>query len=283
MTRLILNGDDFGAAASVNRAIVRACREGILTSCSLMVGEKGFHEAVSMARDTEGLAVGLHLVAVMGKSVLSTRHIPSLVDGERNFPTDPVKAGLFYFFSRKARRELALEMRAQFERFLKSGLRISHVDSHLHFHLHPVLFETALELCREFGVRHMRVPEDDPWMVMRFEGGISSGQRRASRLFGFFTRRMKAKLDGFGIASADRVFGHLMTGRMDKAYVMHLLDRLPDGDFEIYFHPDEAAGNTAGDLQRHREFRVLVDPDVKARIIERKIELIHYEHLVRSS
>ena len=282
VTRLILNGDDFGAAASINRAIVRASCEGILTSCSLMVGEKGFHEAVSMARDTEGLAVGLHLVAVMGKSVLLPRQIPSLVDGERNFPTDPVKAGLICFFSRKARRELALEMRAQFERFLQSGLGISHVDSHLHVHLHPVLFKSALDLCREFGVRHMRVPEDDPWMVMSFEGRISSGQRWMRRLFGFFTRRMKAKLDGLGIASSDRVFGHLMTGRMNKAYVMHLLDHLPAGDFEIYFHPDGTAGNTADAIQRHREFRILMDPDVKARIIQRKIELIHYEQLVRS-
>ncbi len=282
MKRLIINGDDFGASSSINRSIIHAFREGILTSCSLMVGESGFDEAVSLARDTEGLAVGLHLVAVMGKSVLSPAQIPSLVDQACNFPADPAGAGAFYFFSRKARRELALEMRAQFERFLSSGLRISHVDAHLHFHLHPVLFEEALGLCKEFGVRYMRIPEDDPWMVMRFRGGISREQRWMSRLFGVFTRRMKRKLDGHGIVSTERVFGHLMTGRMDKAYVMYLLDHLPEGDFEVYFHPDEARGNTAAAIQRNREFRILVDPDVKAHIVERNIQLIRYEQLARS-
>jgi predicted glycoside hydrolase/deacetylase ChbG (UPF0249 family) len=173
-------------------------------------------------------------------------------------------------------------MRAQFERFLASDLRISHVDAHLHFHLHPVLFEGAVGLCREFGVRHMRIPEDDPWMVMGFEGGISCEQRWMSRLFRVFTRRMRRKLDSLGIVSTERVYGHLMTGRMDKAYVMYLLDHLPEGDFEIYFHPDEARGDTAAAIQRNREFRILMDPDVKARIVEHDIQLIPYEHLARS-
>jgi hopanoid biosynthesis associated protein HpnK len=279
VTRLIINGDDFGASTGINRSIVRACQEGILTSCSLMVGEEGFHEAVGMARDTDGLAVGLHLVAVKGKSVLSPLQIPSLVDGERNFPTDPVKAGLHYYLSKKAREDLALELRAQFERFLETGLRLSHVDSHLHLHLHPVLFESALELCREFGVRHMRVPDDDPSMVKGFQGRLSRGQMGTSLLFGFFTRRMKATLKGRGMVFPEQVFGNLMTGRMSKAYVMYLLDHLPAGDYELYLHPDRAEGVTAAGSQRQREFSILMDPDVKARIIERQIGLIHYEHL----
>jgi predicted glycoside hydrolase/deacetylase ChbG (UPF0249 family) len=37
--RLIVNADDFGRSASINQAVIRAHREGILTTASLMVNE----------------------------------------------------------------------------------------------------------------------------------------------------------------------------------------------------------------------------------------------------
>lgn len=283
MTRLIINGDDFGATSSINRAVVRAFRRGILTSCSLMVGEQGFHEAARMAGDAEGLAVGLHLVAVMGRSVLPPDQIPTLVDHQGRFRTNPVGSGLVCFFSRRARRELRHEIRAQFERFLSTGLRMSHVDSHLHFHLHPVIFRMAVELCREYGARGMRVPEDDPDFLPAFRGGISFGQRSMSRLFRIFVRRMKARLSSEGMVYPKRVFGHLMAGRMDREYVLHLLDHLPEGDYEIYFHPDESEGNSAQAEQRRREFKILLDSDVKSRIADRGLQPIHYGHLAQAS
>jgi predicted glycoside hydrolase/deacetylase ChbG (UPF0249 family) len=70
---------------------------------------------------------------------------------------------------------------------------------------------------------------------------------------------------------------------MDKAYILRLLDRLPPGDFEIYFHPDDTVGDSADGIQRHREFKILTDPDVKTRIMERGIQLIHYEQLAQAS
>src|ERR1051325_8571977 len=48
--RLIVNADDFGRSSSINAAVIRAHREGILTSASLMVNEPAFAEAVALAR-----------------------------------------------------------------------------------------------------------------------------------------------------------------------------------------------------------------------------------------
>src|SRR5206468_4073876 len=59
---LVVSGDDFGAAPEVNAAIVRAHRDGILTSASLMVTGDAVEEAVALARAHPRLAVGLHLV-----------------------------------------------------------------------------------------------------------------------------------------------------------------------------------------------------------------------------
>lgn len=69
--KLIVNADDFGSSPEVNRAIICAYQNGILTSCSLMVTGEAFEEAVNLAKKNPGMGVGLHLTTVLGKSVLS--------------------------------------------------------------------------------------------------------------------------------------------------------------------------------------------------------------------
>ena len=74
--RLIVNADDFGRSRSINRAVLRAHRDGILTTASLMVNEPGFTEAVEMAKDNPRLGVGLHLTLLCGHSALPPERIP---------------------------------------------------------------------------------------------------------------------------------------------------------------------------------------------------------------
>src|SRR5437588_7983476 len=64
--RLIINADDFGRSAAINQAVIRAHREGVLTSASLMVNEPAFDEAVQLARENPKLGVGLHLTLLCG-------------------------------------------------------------------------------------------------------------------------------------------------------------------------------------------------------------------------
>src|SRR5882724_3324129 len=87
--RLIINADDFGMSEEVNEAAIRAYKEGVLTSTSLMVTAAAFEQAVRLAKENPGLAVGIHLVTVVGKSVLPHREIPTLVDEKGNFSNNP--------------------------------------------------------------------------------------------------------------------------------------------------------------------------------------------------
>src|ERR1700689_1910411 len=108
--RLIVNADDFGLSSSVNEAVVRAHREGILTSASLMVNEPGFDEAVKLAKETQKLGVGLHLTLLLGHSALPPEKIPGLVNSRGEFSNSPVGAGLDYFFKRNLRGQLRAEI-----------------------------------------------------------------------------------------------------------------------------------------------------------------------------
>jgi predicted glycoside hydrolase/deacetylase ChbG (UPF0249 family) len=107
--RLIVNADDFGLSEAVNEAVIRAFIEGVLTSCSLMVTGEACAHAVRLAQAHPGLAVGIHLVTVMGRAVLPPTEIPTLVDTAGHFASNPTLAGLKYYFSPQARRELRRE------------------------------------------------------------------------------------------------------------------------------------------------------------------------------
>src|ERR1700704_1679042 len=98
--RLIVNADDFGRSRSINEAVIRAHREGILTTASLMVNEPDCAQAVALAKENPKLGVGLHLTLLMGRSALPPQKIPGLVNARGEFSNNPVGVGLRYFMQR---------------------------------------------------------------------------------------------------------------------------------------------------------------------------------------
>ena len=137
--RLIVNADDFGRSHSINQAVVRAHREGILTSASLMVNETASEEAAALARENPQLGVGLHLTLVCGSSASLPAEIPGLADPQGRFSDNPFSAGLRYFLRPSLRSQLAAEIAAQFAKFAALGLPLDHVNGHLHLHMHPAV------------------------------------------------------------------------------------------------------------------------------------------------
>lgn len=283
--QLIVNGDDFGASKEVNEAIVRAFKEGYLTSCSLIVTGDAFDDAVRLARENEKLAVGIHLVSVKGKSVLPHSQIPSLVDSLGRFPDDPTVAGLKYYFLPKARLELSKELSAQFAKFASTGLKISHIDSHLHLHVHPVIFNSAVELAGRYGVTRMRVPEDDLWTALRFDSSSLIQKSLFAFIFRLLTRRMKKRLTERGFVFAERVYGYFQSGRMSEEYVLSVLERLRTKRSEIYFHPAlyRDMSNLSPEQARcARELSLLLSGSVLERIDRLGIKLTTYCEMERS-
>src|ERR1051326_545123 len=100
-----------------------------------MVAGNAAEDAVQRARVMPGLRVGLHLVMVEGPAVLPASEIPDLVDAEGHFPSQQLRAGIGYFAKPRMRRQLALEVRAQFAAFAATGLTLHHADAHKHMHL----------------------------------------------------------------------------------------------------------------------------------------------------
>ncbi|HEX3415823.1 MAG TPA: ChbG/HpnK family deacetylase, partial [Stellaceae bacterium] len=117
MKSLVVCADDFGLDPAVNEAAEEAHRRGILSAASLMVGAPAAADAVARARRLPDLRVGLHLVLVDGHPTLSRAEIPGLVSRDGRFDPNMGRAGIRFFALPGVRRQLAMEIRAQFEAF----------------------------------------------------------------------------------------------------------------------------------------------------------------------
>ncbi len=266
--RLIINGDDFGVSREVNEAVILAHRRGILTSASLMVSGQAFEHAVILAKENPRLAVGLHVTCVDGRPVLGPSEIPHVVCKNGTFPSDPAMAGLQYFFCPSARKDLFNEIAAQFEKFSQSGLVFSHVDGHCHLHVHPVVLDAVVQLSERYRIKRVRVPADSFFSALPFLGSPLPAAGYAL-VFKLLTDRMKRKLRRRGFIFPQRVYGNLLTGNISIEYVLSLLDTLPRGTSEIYFHPALPCSPSiydASQLKRFRELSILIDPFVRSKI-----------------
>ena len=269
--RLIVNADDFGRSHSINEAVIRAHREGILTTASLMVNEIACDEAVALARENPSLGVGLHLTLLCGKSASPPEKIPGLVNARGEFSDKPITTGSRYFFRRSLLGQLRLEIHAQFQKFRATGLPLDHVNGHLHLHLHPVVFGILMEDAATLGIRHFRLTRDCLSRSRRLARGHWIYRVSHAAIYEWLSHRARRPLRQRGIRHTQITFGLLQNARVDEEYILKLLPGLPPGDSELYSHPSL-------DEFKH-EFAALVSPRVKEQVEKLGIKLIRYQDL----
>jgi len=270
----ILNADDFGLSQSANQAIIRAHVEGMLASASLMVNEPAAVDAVRLARGHPGLDVGLHLVLSCGASALGATALRAITGPDGRFPQSPAVAGIRAYFLAGARRQARQEVRAQFQRFAATGLPCTHCNGHQHLHLHPVVWDQALAGCEELGVPWIRIPHEE-WVP--HEGHGTMGQRLERTFFAVLRRRCLRTLRGRPMRTADRVYGHLATGRMDPDYVAALAARLRGRVNEIYLHPGTPHARPSPRVPGiDVELEALVSPKVREAFARNGVALVSF-------
>jgi len=224
---LIVTGDDFGRSHEVNEAIERCHEAGFLTQASLMVNEPAAEEAVRIAQRRPALCVGLHLTLCDGRASA----VSALTDASGAFASSPARSGARYAFLPSLAQPLEREIRAQFERFRALGLSPTYWDGHAHLHLNPAVLRLALPVALEHRFRATRVVREPgppallPW------------------IFESLSRAALPALQRYGIAFTDHVFGLRDTGRMTTETITRILENLPEGVSELYFHPGAEAGN----------------------------------------
>ena len=287
MKQLILNADDFGMTRGVNEGIIRAHRDGILTSATLMANGEAFDDAVERARTNKELGVGCHLVLVGGKCVAPKDSVASLVDAGGNLP-DSLPLFVAKISSGIIRtEEIERELRAQIRRIRAVGIEPTHLDTHKHTHAHPRVMEALGKVAKECGVARVRKPIEnlrDSWDTSQAGGQGVSMQILAAGAVRAIAPQFTAISRKYGLISPDRFLGLAMTGQLGPSVLRGVVGAIADGTTEIMLHPgicdaDLARSGSRLQKQREDELQGLLDPGVRSAVTERGIRLISFREL----
>ncbi|SCZ02003.1 chitin disaccharide deacetylase [Alkaliphilus peptidifermentans] len=249
MKRLIVNADDFGLTNGCNLGIIEAMKFGIVSSTTLMINMPNAIEAVTLAQENNISTIGLHLTLTCGEPLSPKNEVASLVDNNGNFYKRSKSLLPIMDLS-----EVEYELRNQIVAFIKTGLKLSHLDSHHHIHMYDGIREIVAKLALEFDVplRHA----NNECKCIYQEMGIKTTDYFTWEFYG-----EKATINNF----------------------KKLINDFDDGIMEIMVHPafldQELMKHSTYNLQRENEYKILTSTEIKELIVEEGIELISFNDL----
>jgi hopanoid biosynthesis associated protein HpnK len=288
--RLIVNADDFGFTAGINRAIVEAHTHGIVTSSTLMANGRAFEDAVRSATTIPRLSVGCHVVLIDGEPVLNA-DLSSLTtadsggvrfrDGLKSFAVRALTGHL-------NPREIEAEASAQIRKLQSAGVSVSHVDTHKHTHLFPSVLRPLLSAARACGVRAVRNPfgPRKPLKSSELLTRPNLWTRYAEvRILRTLADKFREAAKREGVVTPDGTLGVVVTGALDEELFRAIAAVIPDGTWEFVCHPgynddDLKSAKTRLRQSRETELHVLTMPEAGELLLSQGIALISYNDLI---
>jgi hopanoid biosynthesis associated protein HpnK len=283
--RLIVNADDFGLTAGVNRAIAEGNRAGVVTSTTLMANAQASEAAIDLAKAQPSLKTGCHIVLIDGVPLAA--NLPSLTNDSRRFRTSLKQFAMAAVRKQIAVEEIQREVEAQIRQIQSRGITLTHVDSHKHTHMFPHVLRPLLRAAKACGVRAVRNPFEPthswPTGMVLSTPGI---WLRSVGVMGFqmFASAFRRALNEEGMVSTDGTVGIAVTGLLDQQKLLRILEALPEGTWELVCHPgysdaDLQAAGTRLTQSREIELSALTSADTKKALARYQIELISYADL----
>ena len=162
---LVVNADDLGLHADINRGIERANREGVVTSASFSVVGEAFDDGVETCARCPELDIGLHLTLIEECPLSPPESLGRLVGPDGRFLDDHSALVGRVLTGQISRQAVRREFEAQFAKLLDAGIQPSHVDAHQHVHLLPAIWPAVVGLAVEHGIPWVRVPRFHPVAV----------------------------------------------------------------------------------------------------------------------
>lgn len=259
--RLVINADDLGFTPGVNRGIFECAAAGTVSSASVMVNTPGFDDAMA-GRASVPLGLGLHLNLIDGRPLTQAPSLTDAATGDfhpfATFLARATAGALVY-------REIEAEVAAQLQRLRAAGVPVTHLDSHRHTHVHPVVWPAVVEAMRAAGVRTIRIPRESLRAhASRARATLSKALLGVAMAGG--ASRAAAHRAGFG--TSDHFVGISLQGSPTfAADVRAVVESLAPGRTELMVHPghvDDALRARDGYLEeREAEVRALTSPALR--------------------
>jgi len=291
MKSIIINADDFGLSRSINRGIIQAYKEGVLTSSSLLVNMPGFEDAVNLIKDNPGLDIGLHINFFRGRPVMPPDKTATITDAKGFFLQDVFSIATKIYQRRISLKELEAECEAQIKMALDKGINITHLDSEKHLHLISHVYNIVVKLAKKYGINKIRNINEYPYISRFLLNGkhIFNSSLCKTAILQLLSMCRKKINSLNSIKTADYSFGLWDSGSMTLSKYKRLFEHLANGTTEILCHPgyiDEEWRKPPLNrekyymtLNREEELAALLSPRLKEIIQKLNIRLTNYEEL----
>lgn len=232
---IILNADDFGLSEYHNKAVLKGYKNGVLTGASLMVNTEAFSEAVdTVIPNCIGLNIAIHLNIMEGKALTNC---PLLTDKDGFF-----NKNYFYLilkqYDKNIIRQIKTEFKAQIDKALSYGIKINRLDSHVHTHAVPKLFDMTCSLAKEYNIEYVRTQFENPYLVfpeccsVKFLINLIKVV-----LLNIFTIINRKTLIKYNLKTNDNIIGVCYTGMMNLKTVYAGIKKYKNKRVEIVTHP----------------------------------------------
>lgn len=279
--RLIVHADDFGLSRNVNEGILEAHCRGILTSTSVMASGEAFDHAIQLFRATPTLDVGVHLTMTEERPVLGRADIPTLLNEQGSFHSNPGAFMKRYVTHRISLDDVRREFDAQIGRVAEQGVKISHLDGHQHLHMVPGIRRVVGELAKKHAIPAIRFPRE------RLQGYMFRDRQNWPRLLQQLVLNCVCTIAALpGAKQPDHFVGFVFGGRLTKANLVKILQHLPaTGTCELMCHPgrpDPQSPRAHWGYRWQDELDALTDPGIRQYIESNDIRLVSYTALANS-
>ena len=240
--KFILNADDFGISNDINRAIVEGYNAEILHSTSLCANGDAFYSATNeIMPECPKLCVGVHLNIIEGKALNTPDKLTELTDSNGNFNNGWIQL-LLKSFNKKFMKQVEIEFRSQIEKII-SCTKVSHIDSHVHTHGIPNIFELTCKLAKEYEIPYVRTQFERPYLTNNIGKHLNLKypvNQIKVLLLDSFSMKNKNIVEKYSLKTNDFLVGVSYTGLMDNQTVEQGLEVFKnEGNIivEALFHP----------------------------------------------
>jgi predicted glycoside hydrolase/deacetylase ChbG (UPF0249 family) len=239
--RLVVNADGFGSDAAITSGTLRAHREGIVTSTSV-IGNCAEPDAirVELAR-APALGVGVHLTLTGGAPIAPPSAIRSLLGPDEHFRSEVREVFLSWAKAEPRADEIEREFDAQVARLRDTGLAIDHLTTRHHVGVLPVVGRAVEAVARRHGIAGVRTTVERPTLAWLTEIRRSLTTAALGSLAWFNRRQMGVLRHG------PTTWGYFESGRLDEIRIMEILGRLGPGIHELICAPRESAHDRVGE------------------------------------
>ena len=267
--RLVVNADGFGGDPALTRGTLRAHREGIVTSASVL-GNCADPGAVRAELATvPDLGIGVHLTLTGGAPIAQPSAVRSLLGPDERFPSEAREVFLSWAKAALRAEEIEREFDAQVARLRDVGLAIDHLTTCHHVGVLPVVGRAVEAVARRHGIAGVRTTVDSPTLAWFTEIRRSLTTAAISSLAWFNRRQMGILRHG------PKSWGYFEHGRLDEIRIMEILGRLGPGIHELICAPRES-----DDPVERGELVALLSPRARDGLARRGIVLCRWADLV---